>query len=55
MKNLLLRFLRIDDTLVKKQDETNEILASVLEELKGIRLAIENNNKAHGITKENGY
>lgn len=55
MKNLLLRFLRIDDTLVKKQDETNEILASVLEELKGIRLAIETNNKAHGITKENGY
>ena len=55
MKNLLLRFLRIDDTLVKKQDETNYILYKILAELHRSRKAIETNNKAHGITEENGY
>ena len=55
MKNLLLKLFKIENDLVDQQEETNEILASILEELKGIKLAIETNNKAHGITKENGY
>ncbi len=55
MKHLLLKLFKIENDLADLQEETNEMLDSVLKELKGIRLAIETNNKAHGITEENGY
>ena len=55
MKELLLKLFKIESLLVKERKKTTDLALIVIDELKGIREAIETNNKAHGITKENGY